>query len=184
MKRWHHLEWYRFRKYGSPDRRRRRDRFHSLELVLGVDPAGTTLVDLLDGRFMGQPSLMEVTSGNAVSSKVVVVLTTYSCHRFLETGQFVLQVLHGVMKDVQLGRLHLDHLPEVIGLKTRLGLYRKLIYNQDSYLGLLLSEHPPKTVNHVQVGPSLERSYVGGVFSQSSLTLLRNGVEEIFHRMG
>ena len=34
MKGRHHLEWHWFRKNGSPDGRRRRDRIHSLELIL------------------------------------------------------------------------------------------------------------------------------------------------------
>ena len=44
------------------------------------------LVDLLDGRLMGQPPLMEMTRGSPVPSEVVVILTTDSRHRLLEAS--------------------------------------------------------------------------------------------------
>ena len=119
MKRWHHLEWYRFRKCRSSYRRRRRDCFHSLELVLRVNPASAAFVDLLDGCLMGNPPFVEVTSRSSVPTEVVVVLATNSHHDVLEAGQLVLQILDGIMKDIQLGRLLANHLPKIMGLEKQ-----------------------------------------------------------------
>ena len=102
MKRRHHLEWYRFRKNGSPGRRRRRDRVHSLELVVAgtVGSTSATFIDPLDGRFMGDPSLVELSRRNSGSTKVLPELSTNTRHDLLEASQLVLQVLDGVVEDV------------------------------------------------------------------------------------
>ena len=100
MKGWHHLKWHRIRKDGSFDWRGRRDRFHSLELVVRVDPTSTTLIDLLNGRLMGNPSLVEMTDRSSIPTEVFVILSTNSCHRLLETGQFILKIFDGVVQDV------------------------------------------------------------------------------------
>ena len=83
MERRHHLEWHRIQKNGSPNRRRRRDR---LEVIFRINSTSAMLVDLLDGRLMGQPPLMEMTRGSPVPSEVVVILTTDSRHRLLEAS--------------------------------------------------------------------------------------------------
>ena len=114
------MEWYRIRKNRSPDWRRRRDRFHSLELIFGLDPASATFVDLFDGSLMGNPSFVEVTRRSPVSSEVVVKLATNSRHSLLEAHQLISEVLHSVVQDIELRSLHTNHLSKVIGLKTRL----------------------------------------------------------------
>ena len=118
MKRRHHLEWYRFRNYRTPDWRRRRDRVHSLELVVAgtIGPASATLVDPLDGCLMGNPSLVELADGNGALTKVLVELTSDSRHDLLETGQLIPKVLQRVMKDVYLGILLTNHFTKVATL--------------------------------------------------------------------
>ena len=71
MKRRHHLEWHRIRKYGSPNRRRRRDRFHSLKVVVAgtIGPAGATFVDPFEGSFVSNPSFMKMAIGGHVLQK-------------------------------------------------------------------------------------------------------------------
>ena len=107
MKRRHHLEWHRFRNYRTPDRRRRGDRVHSLELVVAgtIGPTGTTLVDPLNGGFMGNPSLVVQTNGSRTSTKVRVELISDSGHDLLETGQLVLKVLQSVVENIYFGVL-------------------------------------------------------------------------------
>ena len=101
MKGRYHLEWHQFWKNRSPDWRRRRDRLHSLEVVIRiVGPASTTLIDFLNGCFMGYPSLMKMTSRSPAPSEVVVVLAAYASHRLLEPGQLVLEVFHRMVKDI------------------------------------------------------------------------------------
>ena len=67
---------------------------------------------------MRNPPFVEMTSRCAVMTKVIVVLVTDSCHRFLEAGQFIPQVLHRMVKNVQLGGLLSNNLPEIKGLET------------------------------------------------------------------
>ena len=99
---------------------------------------------------------MEVPYGDPSLSKVVVILTTDTGHRLLEAGQFGLEVLDRMVEDVQGGRLHPDHLPKLIGLKTGLRFISQIdIQPKTPYLGLLLPKHPPQAVNHVQIGPPL-----------------------------
>ena len=129
---------------------RRRDRLYSLEFVLRVDPASAPFVDLLDGCLVGNPSLVELATPSRASTKVLVELTTRPCHHGLETGQFILQVFHGVVQDVQLGRLLPDHLPEIEGLNNVVLLNITNRYtNKTMYLGLFFTQHPPEAVNHV-----------------------------------
>ena len=118
MKRRHHLEWHRFRNHRTPDRRRRRDRVHGLELVVAgtIGPTGTTLVDPLDPCFMGDPSLMELANGNRTFPKVLVELTGDTSHDLLEAGQLVLQVLQCIMENIDLGVLLTNHLTKVATL--------------------------------------------------------------------
>ena len=94
---------------------------------------------------------MKMTSRSPVSSEVVIILSTDSRHSLLEAVQRVFEIVHLIVEYVQGGSFRPNYLSEVMGLKTRLGLYRKLIYNQGSYLGLFLSQHPPETVNHVKI---------------------------------
>ena len=122
MKGRHHLERRQIRKNGRPNRRRRRDRFHSLELVLRVNPTSAAFVDLFNGRRMIKPSFVELTTGDRVPSEVVVVLATDPSHRLLEAGELVFQILHGMVKDVQLRRLLAHQHPKIIGLEER-GLF-------------------------------------------------------------
>ena len=118
MKRRHHLEWHRFRNYWTPDWRRRGDRAHSLERIVAgtIGPTGAPLVDPLDGYFMGSPSLMKLASGGRTPTKVVVELSGNASHDLLKAGQFVLEVLQGVMKEIYLGVLLSNHLTEVATL--------------------------------------------------------------------
>ena len=122
MERWHHLEWYRFRNHRTPDRRRRRDRVHSLELVVTgtICSAGATLVDLLNGRLVGNPSVMELTSGSRAPPKVLVELTGNTGHNLLEASQLVFKVLQSVMENVYLGVLLPNHLTKVATLERNL----------------------------------------------------------------
>ena len=101
MKRQHHLEWYRFWKYGILDGRRRGNCLHSLEVIPRVTcPASTPFVDLLDGSFMGNPSRMEMSHGDTSLLEVVVILATNSHHGLLKAGQLVLKIFKGVVQDV------------------------------------------------------------------------------------
>ena len=107
MKRRHHLEWHRFRNNGSHVWRRRRHRSKDVGVrVTGtVGSASATLVDLLDGRFVQNPSLVESTGRSLDLPKVVVELTGNTGHDMLKPGQLVLEVLQGVMENVDLGVL-------------------------------------------------------------------------------
>ena len=118
MKGRHHLEWHRFRKNRSPDRRRRRDRLEDVGIrVAGtIGPAGTTLVDLLDGSFVQDPPLMELSNRDFTLTEVVIHLTNSTRHNLFETGQLVLEVLQSIMKDIDLGVLLSDHLTKVATL--------------------------------------------------------------------
>ena len=113
MEGWHHLKWHQIRKKGSPDRRRRRDRLHSLEIVIRIDPTSTAFIDLLDRCLMRKPPFMEMTRGSPIPSKVVIVLPTNSSHGLLEVCQLVLEVLHRIVQDVQSSRLLANYLPEI-----------------------------------------------------------------------
>ena len=118
MKRRHHLEWYRFRNHWTPDWRRRRDRVHSLELVVTgtIGPTSTPLVDPLDGRFMGNPPFVELTDRGRTPTKVLVELTSDTGHDLFEASQFVLQVLHRIMENIDCGVLLPNHLTKVATL--------------------------------------------------------------------
>ena len=118
MKRRHHLEWYRFRNYWTPDRRRRRDRVHGLELVVAgtIGPTSASFVDLFDGCFMGNPSIMELARRGRALTKVVVKLSRHAGHDLLEASQLVLEVLQSVMENVYLGVLLTNHLTKVATL--------------------------------------------------------------------
>ena len=118
MKRRHHLEWYRFQKYRSPNWRRRRDRFHSLEVILRVTSStGAPLVNLLNGGFVGDPPTMEVSDRNSGLPEVDVVFTTDTSHCLLKAGQLVRQIFYGVEQDVQLRGLLSHHFPQLVGLE-------------------------------------------------------------------
>ena len=118
MKRWHHLEWYRFRNHRTSDWRRRRDCVHSLEFVVTgtIGPTGAPLVDSLDGRFMGNPPFVELTSGSRAPTEVLVELTSNASHDLLEAGQLVLKVLQGVMENIYFGVLLPNHFTKVATL--------------------------------------------------------------------
>ena len=116
------MEWHRFRKHGSPSWGWRQDRFHSLKLVLRVDPTSTTLIDLLNGGLMGNPSLMQMTGGSSVTTEVVIILATNSGHNLLETSQLVLEVFNRIMENIQGGGLLSNYLPKIMGLKRDLSI--------------------------------------------------------------
>src|ERR1700753_4099530 len=118
MKGRHHLEWYRFRNHWTPDWRRRRDRVHSLELVIAgtIGSTGASLVDLFDGRLMQNPSFMELTNRNLALTKVVVHLMNNTSHDLLKASQLVLKVLQGVMENIYFGVLLPNHLTKVATL--------------------------------------------------------------------
>ena len=121
MERRHHLEWHRFRKHGSPNGRRRQDRFCGLKLILRADrPAGTSFVDLLDGDFVGDPSFVQLTRGGCATTEIVVVFVAHSCHDLLKSGQFIFKVFNRVVEYVQSGGFLSNHLPKIMGLITGL----------------------------------------------------------------
>ena len=152
MERWHHLEWHRLRKNGGLDWRRRRNCLHGLEVIIRVDLTSTALIDFLDGCLMGDPPFVELATPSRAPTEVVIELLTRARHHVLEAGQFVLQVLHCILKDIQLGRLLPNHLPEVKGLDNGVLLNITNRYTtKTTYLGLLLPQHPPEMVNHVQI---------------------------------
>ena len=70
---------------------------------------------------MGDPSLVKMTGGDTVPSKVVIILSTNSRHSLLEARQLVFEVLHGMVQDIEFRSLLANHLSEVISLKPRLG---------------------------------------------------------------
>ena len=116
------MEWHRFRKHGSPNWGWRRDRFYSLKLVFRVDPTSTTLIDLLNGGLMGNPSLVQMTRGSFGTTEVVIVLATNSGHNLLEAGQLVLEVFDCIMENIQGGSLLPNYLPKIMGLKRDLSI--------------------------------------------------------------
>ena len=118
MKRRHHLEWYRFRKNDRrpDDRRNCLYSFEDVRVTGPISPAGATFVDLLDGRFVGDPSLMELANRGGAPAKVLVELTRNTGHDLFETGQLVFQVLQGILENVDLGILLPNHLTEVATL--------------------------------------------------------------------
>ena len=118
MKRRHHLEWYRFRNHRTPDWRRRRDRVHSLKLVVAgtIGPTGAPFVDPFEGCFMGNPSLVDLANRGCATTKVLVELTSNSSHDLFEAGQLVLKVLQRVMENVDLGVLLSNNLTKVATL--------------------------------------------------------------------
>ena len=69
---------------------------------------------------MSCPPLVRLTGGNSGPSKVIIVPAADPCHYRLEPGQFILQVFHGVVQDIQFRGLLPNYLREVIGLRTRL----------------------------------------------------------------
>ena len=121
MKGRHHLEWYRFRNHGTPDRRRRRDRLYSLERVIiagTIGPTSATLVDSLDGRLVGNPPLLKLTGRGCALAKVLVELTSNPSHDLLETSQFVFEVLHGIMENID-GGILLPNYPAKVATLTK-----------------------------------------------------------------
>ena len=112
------MEWHRFRNNRTPDWRRRGDCIHSLKLVVAgtIGPTGAPLVDLFDGGFVQDPSLVELTDRDLALAEVVVELLNDTGHDLLEARQLVLEVLHGVMENVQLGVLLSYYLTKVATL--------------------------------------------------------------------
>ena len=97
----------------------RRNRFHSLEVVLGVtSTARAPLVNLQDGGFVGNPPSMKMAMCHPGLLEVLVILPANPGHRLLEAGELVLEVLEGVHQDVQLHRLLANHLPKIVGLEN------------------------------------------------------------------
>ena len=81
---------------------------------------------------------MKLATPSRTSTEVIVELPTSPSHHGLEASQLILQVLHGVMKDVQLGGLLTNYLPEVEGLNNEVLLDITNRYtNKTTYLGLL-----------------------------------------------
>ena len=118
MKGRHHLEWYWLRNDQTLDRMRKGGCIHSLELIVigAIGAAGATLIDSLNGHFVGSPSLVEPTRDSCASTKVLVELLSDASHDLLETGQLVLQVLQGILENVYLGVLLTNHLTKVATL--------------------------------------------------------------------
>ena len=65
---------------------------------------------------MGNPSLIELTSAGRASSEVVIELAGDTSHDLLEPRQLVLQVLQGIVENVDLGVLLSNHLTKVATL--------------------------------------------------------------------
>ena len=83
---------------------------------------------------------MELARPGRTPTEVLVELPIRPRHHAFETGQFVLQVLHGIVKNVQLSSLLSDHLPEIEGLDNVVLLNITNRYtNKTTYLGLFLS---------------------------------------------
>ena len=61
---------------------------------------------------------MEMTRGNVASTEVAVVLLANPGHDRLEAGQLILEILDGMMQDVQLCSLLSHHLAEVASLTS------------------------------------------------------------------
>ena len=118
MKRRHHLEWHRFRNNGSPDWRGRRDRGEDVGIRIAgaIRSAGATLIDLLNGSLMGNPSFVELSNMSSHPTGVVVDLSKGTSHDLFETGQFILEVLQSVVENVYLGVLLSYHLAKVATL--------------------------------------------------------------------
>ena len=107
-------------EYRSSDWRRRRDRLHSLEIILGVaSPTRTALIDLFNGSLVGNPSTVKLPDGDASLPEVVVVFTTDPGHGLLEASQLVLEVFNGIVKNIELRSLLVNHLPKIVGLENK-----------------------------------------------------------------
>ena len=65
---------------------------------------------------MRNPSLVELTNRGSTPTKVIIELTSNASHDLLETGQFVLKVLQGVMENIDFGVLLSNHLTKVATL--------------------------------------------------------------------
>ena len=117
MERRHHLKRHRLRKGGNLALQRG-NRFHGLEVVVAgtIGPTGASLVNLLDGRFVQNPSLVELTNRDLALAEVVVELSNDTSHDLLEAGQLVFKVLQGVMENIDLGVLLSNHLTKVATL--------------------------------------------------------------------
>ena len=118
MKRRHHLEWHRFRNLRTPYWRRRRHRLEDVgvRVTRPIGSTSTTLVYFLDCRFVSHPPLMEMTTRRVAFAEVVVVLAADPSHDLFEAGQLVLQVLQGIMENVDLGVLLPNHFTKVATL--------------------------------------------------------------------
>ena len=65
---------------------------------------------------MGNPPVVELADGSRALPKVLVELTGDTGHDMFETGQLVLEVLQGVMENVDLSVLLSNHLTKVTTL--------------------------------------------------------------------
>ena len=81
-----------------------------------IGPTSTPFVDPLDGCFMGNPPIVELTGRSRAPTKVLVELTSNASHDLLEAGQLVLKVLQSVMENIYLGALLSYHLTKVATL--------------------------------------------------------------------
>ena len=61
---------------------------------------------------------MEVSNRDSSLSEVIVVFTTDTSHCLLETGQLVLEIFNGIVKNIKRGGFHTNHLPKLIGLEN------------------------------------------------------------------
>ena len=96
--------------------------------------------------------------------EVGVILPTDVCHLPLEAMEFVPKIVELRLNDGLLCKLLTKKLPHLVGLeKETLTDITNRYPEKKPYLGFFLSEHPPQTVNHVQIGPSLERGFISGM---------------------
>ena len=117
--------------------------------------------------------------------EVGIILPTDSHHSLLESLGLVPKILKLQLDDSFLCQLLMEKFPHLIGLeKETLTDITNQYPEKKPYLGFLLSEHPPKSIDHVQIGPSLKRLFISWVSPQSRFTLQRHSIEKVFHGMG
>ena len=86
--------------------------------------------------------------------EVLVVLLTDIHHLLLEDVELVPQVLQFRLQNGLSSVLLAKNLPHLVGLETFSQDILQTKISRKKHLSLFLSEHPPKTVNHIQIRPS------------------------------
>ena len=127
---------------------------------------------------------MQVTMGGGGLLEVSVILPKDSGNLLLEASKLIPKVFQLGLYDSLSGVLLPKSFFKIVGLEIFFQDILQTKISRKKHLCLFLLKHPPEMVNHVQIRPSLKRSFVSRMLPQSCFTLQGNGVEEVFHGMG